>query len=65
MGRLSSLVVMAFIFFCVFLHPIIKRLADEVPDLLLNVCYLDGGTLVGKLDALRKAVIDLLNLRDP
>ena len=43
-------------FFFVVHHTIIKRIADKVPDLLLNVCYLDDGTLVGKLDALRKAV---------
>ena len=43
-------------FFCVVLHPIIQRIAEEVPDLLLNGWYLDEGTIVGKLEDIKKAV---------
>ena len=47
---------LACLFFCVVLHPIIQRIAVEVPDLLLNGWYLDDGTIVGKLEDIKKAV---------
>ena len=35
--------------FALTLHPLIERIKSEMPDLALNVWYLDNGTLVGPL----------------
>ena len=51
---------LACLFFSVVLHPIIKRIAEEVPDLLLNGWYLDDGVQVGKLADLSKVIHILL-----
>ena len=47
---------LACLFFAVVLHPIIMKIATEVPDLLLNGWFLDDGTLMGKVEDLRMAV---------
>ena len=47
---------LACLFFAVVLHPIIMKIASEVPDLLLNGWFLDDGSLMGKLDDLSTAV---------
>ena len=33
--------------FALALHPIIEKIREEVPDLKINVWYLDDGTLCG------------------
>ena len=45
---------LACLFFAVVLYPIIKRIAEEVPGLLLNGWFLDDGNLVGRRDDLIK-----------
>ena len=47
---------LACLFFSVVLHHIIRRIAVEVPDLLLNGWFLDDGVCVGKLPDLAKVV---------
>ena len=47
---------LACLFFCVVLLPIIRRIAEEVPDLIINGWFLDNGVQVGKLADLKKAV---------
>ena len=47
---------LACLFFAVVLQPIIRRIAEEVPDLLLNGWFLDDGVQVGKLADLEKVV---------
>ena len=47
---------LACLFFAVVLHPIILKIAAEVPDLLLNGWFLDDGSLIGKFDDLSRAV---------
>ena len=42
--------------FALALHPIVERIAEEVPGLLVNVWYLDDGTLCGSSDDLLKAL---------
>jgi hypothetical protein len=44
------------LFFAVVLHPVILKIAAEVPDLLLNGWFLDDGSLIGKFDDLSRAV---------
>ena len=38
------------------LHPIVERIKREVPNLLVNVWYLDDGTLCGSPEDLVKAL---------
>ena len=38
------------------LHPVIERISEEVPNLQLNVWYLDDGTLCGTKEDLSKAL---------
>ena len=38
------------------MNPIIQRFAEEVHDILLNGWYLDDGTIMGKLEDIKKAV---------
>ena len=33
--------------FALVLHPVVEKIAEEVPDLMMNVWYLDDGTLYG------------------
>ena len=47
---------LACLFFAVVLHPIIMKIASDVPDLLLNGWFLDDGSLIGKLEDLSSAV---------
>jgi hypothetical protein len=47
---------LACLFFAVVLHPIIMKIASDVPDLLLNGWFLDDGSLIGKLEDLSAAV---------
>ena len=42
--------------FALSLHPIIKRIKEEVPGLLINAWYLDDGTLCGSVRDLRAAL---------
>ena len=42
--------------FCLTLHPIVECIQAEVPSLLLNVWYLDDGTLCGSLSDLPAAL---------
>ena len=42
--------------FAVALHPIVDRIKREVPNLLINVWYLDDGTLCGSKDNLLHAL---------
>ena len=42
--------------FALALHPIIERIAEELPGLLMNVWYLDDGTLCGSGEDLLKAL---------
>ena len=42
--------------FALALHPIVERIAEEVPGLVVNVWYLDDGTLCGSSDDLLKAL---------
>ena len=42
--------------FALTLHPLIERLKSEVPELALNVWYLDDGTLVGSPEGLSAAL---------
>ena len=46
---------LACLFFAVVLHPIILKIASEVPGLLLNGWFLDDGSLIGKLEDLSAA----------
>ena len=55
---------LACLFFCVVLQPIITRIAEEVPDLLLNGWYLDDGSQVGKLADLA-SVVDIIRQDGP
>ena len=47
---------LASLLFSLGLHPIIKRIAEAVPNLLLNEWYLDDGGIVGSLAQLREVV---------
>jgi hypothetical protein len=47
---------LACLFFAVVLHPIILRIAAEVPGLLLNGWFLDDGSLIGNFRDLTRAV---------
>lgn len=42
--------------FALTLHPIVKRIQEQVPGLTLNSWYLDDGTLVGSPDQLAAAL---------
>ena len=42
--------------FALALHPIVERIAEEVPGLLMNAWYLDDGTLCGSSKDLLKAL---------
>ena len=42
--------------FALALHPIVERIKEEVPGLLINVWYLDDGTLCGSADDILKAI---------
>ena len=42
--------------FALTLHSVIEKIKREVPDLLINVWYLDDGTLCGSSDDLLKAL---------
>ena len=43
--------------FALTLHPIVEKIKREVPDLLINVWYLDDGTLCGAAQDLLKALL--------
>ena len=47
---------LACLLFAVVLHPIIKRIAEEVPDLLLNGWFVDDGGGAGRLGDLSRMV---------
>ena len=42
--------------FALALHPIVEKIKEKVPGLLINVWYLDDGTLCGSLDDLAAAL---------
>ena len=50
--------------FAVVLHPIIMKIASEVPDLLLNGWFLDDGSLVGRVEDL-SAAVDIIRQDGP
>ena len=52
---------LASLFFALVLHPLLLRLRDDIPDLLLNVSYLDDVTLAGNRISLQRA-FDLLKV---
>ena len=55
-GRIPSRV--SFCFVCVFLclHPIIKRIVEMIPTLLVNKSCMDDKSMVGSLAMLREVV---------
>lgn len=42
--------------FAMVLHPLLQELKSQVPDLVMNAWYLDGGVLYGKPDDLIRAI---------
>jgi hypothetical protein len=44
------------IFFCFVLQPLILQIATKIPNLRLNMWYMDDGVLVGEKDSLLKAL---------
>ena len=55
---------LACLFFAVVLHPIITRISEEVPNLLVNGWFLDDGVAMGKLADLAK-VVDIIQEDGP
>ena len=55
---------LACLFFALVLQPLIQRIKEECPDLLLLVFFLDDGTIVGRREDLQK-VFDLLLTEGP
>ena len=55
---------LASLFFSLVLQPLIQRIKEECPDLLLLVFFLDDGTIVGQRGDLQK-VFDLLSSEGP
>ena len=55
---------LSILFFSLVLQPLIERIKEECPDLLLIVFYLDDGTIVGRRSDLQK-VFDLLSTEGP
>ena len=51
---------LAGLLFSINLHPVVKMIQEEVPDLDVSTWYLDDGTLVGTREQLQKAVDVLL-----
>ena len=55
---------LASLFFALVLQPLIEKIKEECPDLLLLVFFLDDGTIVGRREDLQK-VFDLLSTEGP
>ena len=55
---------LATLFFSLVLHPLILRIKDELPNLLLLVFFLDDGTFIGRRQDLQ-AVFDILARAGP
>ena len=47
---------MSFLAFCIVLHPIVKRISLEVPELLVNGWFCDDGVEVGRMEDLVRVV---------
>lgn len=50
--------------FSLVLHRLLKSIQESVPNLRLNVWYLDDGTLVGTIEDIKKA-LDVIDRRTP
>ena len=55
---------LASLFFALILHPLLLRIRDQHPDLLLHVYFLDDGTFIGSREDLQ-AVFDFLSTEGP
>ena len=51
--------------FALALHPIIERIAEELPSLLMNVWYLDDGTLCGSGEDLLLKALNIIEEDGP
>ena len=56
---------LAFLLLALALDPIVRTIAERIPDLLVHVWYLDDGSMVGSNEQLRQAVDTVQELGPP